>query len=64
MLPSELLLFRYNGEELVPKRLKTDKTMLETRARKHLCKHLFVCFTICLGRALSQSVQIQLPSFG
>ncbi len=30
MLPSELLLFRYNGEELVPKRLKTDKTMLET----------------------------------
>lgn len=30
MLPSELLLFRYNGEELVPKRLKADKTTLET----------------------------------
>lgn len=30
MLPSELLLSRYNGEELVPKRLKTDKTTLET----------------------------------
>lgn len=30
MLPSELLLFRYSGEELVPKRLKPDKTMLET----------------------------------
>jgi predicted nuclease of restriction endonuclease-like RecB superfamily len=30
MLPTELLLFRYNGEELVPKRLKHDKATLET----------------------------------
>ena len=30
MLPTELLLFRYNGEELVPKRLKVDKATLET----------------------------------
>ena len=30
MLPTELLMFRYNGEELVPKRLKYDKTILET----------------------------------
>lgn len=30
MLPTELLLFRYNGEELVPKRLKPDRATLET----------------------------------
>lgn len=30
MLPTELLMFRYNGEELVPKRLKVDKATLET----------------------------------
>lgn len=30
MLPTELLLFRYNGEELVPKRVEADKKMLET----------------------------------
>ncbi len=30
MLPTELLMFRYNGEELVPKRLKPDKAMVET----------------------------------
>lgn len=30
MLPSELLIFRYSGEELLPKRLKADKTVLET----------------------------------
>lgn len=30
MLPAELLMFRYNGEELVPKRLKADKATLET----------------------------------
>ena len=29
MLPTELLLFRYSGEELVPKRLKVDKATLE-----------------------------------
>ncbi len=30
MLPTELLMFRYSGEELVPKRLKHDKAILET----------------------------------
>ena len=30
MLPTELLMFRYNGEELVPKRLKHDRKILET----------------------------------
>ncbi len=30
MLPSELLMFRYSGEELLPKRLKHDKTTLTT----------------------------------
>ena len=30
MLPTELLMFRYSGEELVPKRLKADKTTLTT----------------------------------
>lgn len=30
MLPSDLLIFRYNGEELLPKRLKADKVTLAT----------------------------------
>ena len=30
MLPTELLMFRYSGEELVPKRLKVDKPTLAT----------------------------------
>ena len=39
MLPTDLLIHRQNGEEIIPKRLKLDKTTLELAAELISCFH-------------------------